>query len=428
MGDTRPITVQINADTKPSWLWSYVSRCGTLTTTSHETYDVPMYWDPLYLRLQQDLLGSLATYLHTSPYAGRVALVRSSPNAVGTEHLLSGPPSTPCTGGTSGFTTPWASSDNGAYQTGVMQAYVDALLPDTHLALRADTLSGNPDTDGWFSRGAWMFSTGTEADEGPTQDLDVLAIHYVMQLQVTQAYWEPYRNSTGLSSNGRTDYANGVSWNYWRLLLELEKGVSFVAVYAQDLMLGETNSEYHAAFDFVNRYAGYHRSPEIAPGAWVALREGDRTPVGNYGWYLTQSSPDTTSIAVESDDGNSMIGPATQRYGRFARRTDVASGKSTMSFQLDPTFRAGIVGATCLIHVTYLDTGTGQFDVAWGTGASDRQTVTRAGSGTWVTAAPISVPGSAFTGSLPGASDLTLSAVGSTDTTFHMIEIEVVGR
>jgi hypothetical protein len=148
---------------------------------------------------------------------------------------------------------------------------------------------------------------------------------------------------------------------------------------------------------------------------------------GNFTWFMTQLNPGTTSIAVDSNAGGSMIGPAGQRWGRYARRIVGGTAQDTMSFALDPGFRAGIAASQTTVNVTYLDSGTGSFDVSWGTGAEQSVTITKTNTGTWQTAA-VPVPGSELTGALAGGADLTVSELGSDATDFAMVELSVDGR
>ena len=187
------------------------------------------------------------------------------------------------------------------------------------------------------------------------------------------------------------------------------------------------NPEYRPAFEFVNCYAGFHAAPAESPGAWCALRKGKQRPSGNYWWFLEQIDPDGTSVAVESDYGQKMIGPDEQRFGRFARRTDVASGKREFLFRLDPKFRASLRGQPCRLRVWYLDDGQGAWQVSWGNGPTDRQTVRKSGSGRWKEYL-VDLPGSAFHGKLERESDLALVATGKNDTIFHMVEIVRAGK
>ena len=62
-------------------------------------------------------------------------------------------------------------------------------------------------------------------------------------------------------------HSNGISWNYWRCLMELHKGVSYVAVKGWAVRASRKNPEYRPAFEFVNRYAGFHAAPAESPVA-----------------------------------------------------------------------------------------------------------------------------------------------------------------
>jgi hypothetical protein len=264
---------------------------------------------------------------------------------------------------------------------------------------------------------SWIFNTASSPDPGGSgQAADEFALEWV-RTGKTKAYWEQSAHSI---TSG-----NPISWNYWHDLLELHKGVSYVARYASDLREatdGDSNdAEYRASFDFVNRYAGYHTSPAISPGAWVAFRGGSRRPTGNYGWFITQVNPDSTTLALDSNSGTSMIGPANQRFGRHARRTDIATGKTEFFLRLDPTFKTSISGHTVQIKVTYLDSGSGSWTLRWGAGSADAKVILKTNDGRWRVTV-VDVPGSSFRAALSNASDIVLKA-GKSDTTFHMVEV-----
>ena len=79
MGKTA--TVQVNSTHgKPGWIWDVVARCGSVNGQS-----VPQYWNPTYLTLQSELVNGLAAAIRAYPHPETVALVRASPNAIGTE-------------------------------------------------------------------------------------------------------------------------------------------------------------------------------------------------------------------------------------------------------------------------------------------------------------------------------------------------------
>ena len=183
-----------------------------------------------------------------------------------------------------------------------------------------------------------------------------------------------------------------------------------------------TNPEFLAAFEFANRYAGYHAAPAHSPIAWCALRGGKPRPRGNFWWFLEQIDPDETSVALASNRGQKMIGPDDQRFGRFARRTDVVSGKRRLFFRLDPQFRASIRKQPCQVHVCYLDEGQGEWSLRWRPRPDDRRTVQNGGSGRWKELT-VDLPGAAFKGGLDRAADLVLAAESKDDIVFHMVQV-----
>jgi hypothetical protein len=158
-----------------------------------------------------------------------------------------------------------------------------------------------------------------------------------------------------------------------------------------------------------------------------ALQQGGGRMAGNFSWFMTQLNPDTTSTALDSNNGSSMIGPATQRFGRYARRITGGTGQSAISFALDPTFRADVATEQTTLRVTYLDTGTGSFDVQWGSGPDQTVTVTKTNTGTWITT-QIPVRGMEYTGELAGGADIAISELGTDATDFQMVELSVDDR
>jgi hypothetical protein len=136
-------------------------------------------------------------------------------------------------------------------------------------------------------------------------------------------------------------------WNYWRLLSDLNCGVSFIAIYGADLAHA-SNPEFRAAFDFAALYAGYHASPAVSPGAWVALREGN-TLKGDYTFLMRR-------IAGDEMPPLEKVGPANQRFGAWARQLRKGS---TIRFALDESFAGSIEGRAATVQVVYLDKGLG---------------------------------------------------------------------
>jgi hypothetical protein len=410
-------TVQVNSTTKPAWLWKVVARCGTVQKQA-----VPQYWDPAYMTVQTELVSALAAHLKASPYESTVALVRSAPNAIGTE-LTDLPAGYTCTATPSGHKvkTLWSKDVRSAYYYNVMNLYRLQMLPQIPVALRAQVWTqwpGHCPMDWLGTGGAMIMGTGSDIDPQPIRDAFDLFAYNQVRMGSSNAYWEP------ISYAGKQ---NLVSWNYWRILLELDKGVRSIAVYGNVLSQGQTNPEFRAAFDFANAYAGHQWDPAGSPGAWVALRQGTGRMAGNFTWFMTQLNPSTTSVPVDSNAGASMIGPATQRFGRYARKITGGTSTNTMSFALDPTFRTDLASSLTTLRVTYLDTGTGSFNVSWGTDPTQTVTITKTNTGSWQTT-QIPVAGIDYTGGLAGGADISVSELGSDSTDFQMVEVAAAGR
>jgi hypothetical protein len=406
---------------KPAWIYDYISKCGSVSFGVVGAQDIPKYWTSTYLAIMQEAISALANHLHNSPYKSVVLGVRAAPNLIGTE-LWRVPAGSPCANS-------WSVTIGKQYYEQVMRQYHSTLLAaGIRPILRAVLFTEiNPDpairTQLLGPDKSWIFATASSPDPDlPGREaLDEFALQWVRTGR-TSAYWEQ-------SAHSKTS-GNPVSWNYWHDLLELHKGVSYVARYASDLREaqdGDSNdAEYRASFEFVDKYAGHHTQSASSPGAWIAFRAGVRQPTGNYGWFMTQLDPAGTTVALDSNQGQSMIGPAEQRYGRYARRTDIATGKASFFLKLDPTFKQSIACGSARINITYLDTGMGSWAARWAAGAADVRVVNKTNSGRW-RVATIDVSGASFAGALENGSDLLLQA-RTGDTTFHMVEVSRLGR
>jgi hypothetical protein len=405
-------TVQINSTTdKPAWLWNVIARCG-----STQGQAIPQYWDPLYLTIQRELLARLARALKGYPHRGTILLVRANPNAIGTE-LTAVPAGATCGPAGNGHrvATSFSKDRQQAYYRAIMGAYRSALAPAIHVALRTEVFTTDGAPTSWLGpRDAWIMGTASDIDPNPTRDTFDVAARRWDDAGRTRAYWEP------ISYAGKR---NLVSWNYWRLLLELDKGVSYIAVYGNILKLG-SQSEYHAAFAFANRYAGWQTRPGRAPGAFVALRQGSGRMAGNLDRFMRQIDPNTTSTPLDSGAGARMIGPATQRFGRYAREIRGGTARHAMYFRLNKRFRHSVRRHRVHVRVWYLDTGRGAFRLAWGRGGRHARVVHKRGTGRWQ-CVTVRVRHARFRHRLPHRSDIAVRAIGDSAVIFHMVEVRV---
>ncbi|HVI18362.1 MAG TPA: hypothetical protein VM712_08290, partial [Gaiellales bacterium] len=225
MGKTA--TVQVNSTHgKPGWIWDVVARCGSVNGQA-----VPQYWNPDYLTLQSELVNSLAAAIRAYPHPEAVALVRASPNAIGTE-LTMLPHSVSCAAAAPAVVVAgqWSPNVAHTYFRNVMGLYHSAMTPDIHVALRAEAFVSDGAPLSWLGQnGAWIMGTASDIDYNPSRDaFDVFARRWDREGR-TVGYWEP------IPYQGKR---NLVSWNYWRILLELYKGVSYIAVYGEQIRHG----------------------------------------------------------------------------------------------------------------------------------------------------------------------------------------------
>jgi len=213
-------TVQVNSTTKPAWVWNVVARCGSVQGQA-----APQYWDPAYMTVQTELVSALAAHLKSSPYESTVALVRSAPNAIGTEQTDL-PSGYTCKATPSGHKvkTVWSKDVRNAYYYNVMNLYRVQMLPQIQVALRAQVWTqwpGHSPMDWLGTGGAMIMGTGSDIDPQPVRDAFDLFAYNQVRMGTSNAYWEP------ISYAGKK---NLVSWNYWRILLEMDKGVRSIAV------------------------------------------------------------------------------------------------------------------------------------------------------------------------------------------------------
>ncbi|MBI4322154.1 MAG: hypothetical protein HY675_26985 [Chloroflexi bacterium] len=232
--------------------------------------------------------------------------------------------------------------------------------------------------------------------------------------------------------------------SYWQVLMALDKRADYLGVYREQSRNANLAPSYH----FFNEYAG--RTSRDTPGVWVAFRkesgelwqpqrDGEYavtsdTPSGrltriittysNYGEWLTQLDPEGTTVGLWNVGG---------KEGKFARRTDVASGKRAFYLNVDDDyagpatqarFNTSRGGIPARISVTYLDAGLGRFDLLYDDYDSNNALagrVAKRDTGNWATAV-FDVPNAYFGGRMTGGADLRVEAVDE-DVVLHMVEV-----
>jgi hypothetical protein len=408
-------TVQLNANRHPEFLYRLVPSVKGEQKKA-ETDQLLQYWHPAYVKAYTDLIAAFARAVKSSPDHSRVIGVRLNYNAIGTEFVIvrpeqrdpahwSAPPGVTVAGA-------WTEEIAAGYRRQVVDTFRRNFNPEIRVLLR----TGNPQYPGPDSEALDLLGTGnlgifTTASEieprMPTMFIGDRPIFLdYCRTGKTVGYAESMAYATGKHGPMQDPrWCSPEQYNYWRLLSDLNLGFSMIGVYGADLARAD-QPEFRAAFDFAARYAGYHASPSVAPGAWVALREGGLRLKGDYTFLMRRLSG--TKLKAER-----KVGPDDQRFGAWAH-TLPAGGAVT--FALDSDFARSLEGKKALLRVVYLDRGAGRFTIR-ASGKTFEQAV--GDSGRWKTAqfdidhAAITADGEIAHIALDTEGDLTL----------HMIEI-----
>lgn len=426
-----PGTVQVNGNLKPAWLYERVpSRPDKLSIQIGDDQGTLMYWHPNHRKAYTDFIAAYGRHIAESPYHDAVLGVRLNFNALGTEHMHLKPPDRD----PAKWTFPpgvepgpaYDASTVPTYQRAVVDAFVQAFRPHTRVFVRnniEDDLRQTYATE--FASGdlCW-FHTSSELE--PRYEAQYRTFLDWCRSGKTVAYAESWADAWGAHGIRDPRWCSPPQWNWWRLLIDLHCGVSFIAVYGNDLQVAldgttqgknkETKpsyqAEFTAAFEFAAKYAGYHASPTQSPGAWVAFRSEQENV--NYQKPLKDLTGDYTFLAGRVLPDQTvplrLAGPDDQRFGAWAVK--LPAGEQ-LTVRLDEQFAASLQGRPAAISVTWLDEGAGNLTIAGG-GAT--QTVARGGSGRWQTAT-VPLESAAF----EAARAVTVTA--EADLTLHMIEV-----
>jgi hypothetical protein len=475
---TLPTTLQINATTHPSYVFDKVPYVDILPCSATPTtwpadaevgdvdpktgcFRVAMYWHPAFQPIYTNFLAALADHLHKTSDGAKVVALRQNWNAFGTEHLTV--PSDYRSA--SAWTRPpgvsegsdWSAPTQYAYEGAILDAHVSSFFVGgqaeppvfVRTSLESEVLSevspGGSTYASLFASGklAW-FTTGAEMEPraGGGGAYSVF-LNYSASGE-TLGLAEPWANAWGIHT-GINDHhwASPPQFLYWRLLSDMQLGISFVDCYGDDLDValqgiyeGQSVSEYQpefdAAFRFASKYAGYAGRAAAAPGAFIAFRPLDPAvthyDVADYAEFISLLDPGATT-GVDARDGKGVaiappygvegntyfsIGPTDQRFGAWARSL---SAGAAAELALDSTFRTHEnAQLDKIVNVTYLDDVSGHaFAVA---AAGQSLTVTLKGTGKWETATLRST--GSFAPSASGADVVVTAKTGKI--TLHMVE------
>ncbi len=456
-------TVQINGNYKPPYLFDhtpYITNWGNPQV--YNSKGILMYWHPYFIQSYSHFLQAYANYLNLAPFKAFILGVRVNFNAIGTEFSNVPPPYRAA----SLWTVPPGVVNGPSWTQAISNQYMKLVL-DTHIngfiksfsnpirlfvrtlpqSIKQSQVPGMPEgytyNDYFYDGTLCLFQTGSEVEPRTSNAyLDFLTF---CRPGYTLGYTEPWADAWGYHGNTRDHHwCTPPQWNYWRLLSDLNIGISFIAVYGSDLNVALTGnganigsdyqSEFDQAFQFASRYAGYHHQPTQAPGAWIAFREGKNQQINSYNQLVSDynmhmrliNPEDTIGLDARYDglevpiisgrnfEGQKSIGPYNSRFGAWARQLHA---NQAALLEIDPDFIQGLnESSNGEVRITYLDNNQGSFTVAFG---DQTILISLSNSGLWETAIiPIH---SSLAKDSKGAY-LTIQTLDSS-VTFHMIEV-----
>jgi hypothetical protein len=327
----------------------------------------------------QRLLRAFGAHFKASPNRKWILGVRLNWNALSTEHTdvpaeFREPTSWQTPKGAKPHPVSFSAKVRDEYQRKTLATYLESFSPEIRIFCRNGAVFSEnlgPVLIPQMEAGRMgLFHTSSEVEpRSAGVEKQYRAFIEFCRSGKTVCYAEPWADAEG-NHGGKRDprWCSPAQWNYWTQLANLHCGVGSIAVYGADLIRAK-DPEFKAAFDLVDRYAGYHASPSTSPGAWIALREGDYLK-GDY------------TFLMERVSGGAPLrnaGPAGQRFGAWARR--IGPGE-TMVLRLNRAFAASLIGRNSEIRVIYLDEKGGALSLSAGGGS---HILPRAGTGRWIT-------------------------------------------
>ena len=408
-------TLQINGNLKPKWLFGAVPCVkDRLSVQVRDPQGTLMYWHPTHRDAYLAMLRALGDHLQRTVNADRILGIRMNLNALGTEHHhvpkeFASPDAWSVPDGVNRATmVAWTKAVDDAYVQSVVDTYIESFRGTIRIFVR------NSISDELLKAYRADFDTGTLSWFHTSSEVEPRAAFAEQQYRRfyddcrsghTTGYAEPWASAWG-RHGGQTDdrWCSPPQWNYWRLLFDLHCGVSYIALYSEDMRVavdgkypasgtqyddpdGSFRGEFEAAFRFAAKYVGHHASPATSPGAWVAFRENRTvraangipaerrtlsTFTGDYN-FLMKRVPEDSTRGLDIVN----VGPDTQRYGAWAR---ILPAGETMRLALDPEFAASLDGHEVTLRVVCLDDSAGALDVVAGNRVA-REKLT--GTGQW---------------------------------------------
>ena len=405
-----PVTLQLNGNRKPRYLFNevpYVKENWRDVSAFRQVMNregTLMYWHPAHEQAYVNCLTAFRDHLASSVYKKSIIGLRMNFNPFGTEGINIWPREKAAEyADKERWIQPPGLDHSLAYNgfdkqdgldyvrrimrrhielfSGVVPMFIRSTVDSEVLAEFSEYLENG--TFGVFETGSCLapFSTKSEASEA-------WILKYCKSGK-TIGYAESFADAWGVHGIKDDLVLSPPQAFYWRVLCDLHKGASYVACYGRDLNVALTGtyqvsrsrdgksariqySDNQSGFDYrsqfgealrwADKYAGYHASPERAPGAWIAFRQSNAVANARARSFEKLRLPDFASDYTylmerlpDQSVGTSKIGPESIRYGGYARRVPA---RETIRLKVNGRFLQSLRGP-CRLSVTYFDDASG---------------------------------------------------------------------
>ena len=262
-----------------------------------------------------------------------------------------------------------------------------------HNGLRPDLDSAIIDRPGYFLEGAGQYDP---------------MLKWWQQVPIG---WESYE----------AQYMTGPTNTMWGIFNGLDKHADYF-VFSRDLV---TSPDREKMLRFALAHLG--KTVDNSPSAWVAMRETELKwypQWGNYDFFMEQNDDVPGGRTVP------LWNVSSAPEGRYARRTDVATGNPAMYFDIQDDYLYNIRERVRL-NITYYDVGTDRFEVrydAWSDPNKLAGVVQKTNTGQWKTVS-WTLTDARFANRQPGGgehpgSDFHIHALDQHDETIHLVQVE----
>jgi hypothetical protein len=365
-GSDQRVAVQINSEL-PDWVFDHIAQTGTARGMRS-----PQFWDPDYIAYYEQLITELGSHIAASPHGDRVLYVRQQWNAVHTEttHYDSttngdaagtwvGNPSWVWPSDGHRYEVEWTDQIALAYERQIIDTFLDTFRP-LGIGVTLRSISSHLPESEWlaFYTGddpmAWLLLTNATYGkwDGGMQHTHEFT---VMRCLGALGFEETWGNSAARIAEQNPELSPQQDI-YGIVLRALQVGLPYIGLYGEDLAMAADDAEIREALAFGNRYAGWHRYPGTAPGAWLVLGRFEGTTdwrrlqtlvQNNWGMLMRQNDPSGTSVPL------ALVGDGASRFGLTARELT-----ATTTFDVDDTFAEAVRGVQLDLWVTVRE-GTG---------------------------------------------------------------------